>query len=196
MINVNKAEIIGLLCAEGNYYDKRTSYFEYYKDRKKYYYKKNKRCVFIQFGNFDKRLLKRFQILVQKEYNYCPPINKDRVRICKRDVIKDLLNYSNYGCLLWDVPSEIMSSEELMCGFLRGYLEGDGSVKRKIRFSSANINGLKKVKYMLDSLGIKSGFNGPYIRKNKEPQYEINIYKESWEGFFVVVRPPFKTKIL
>ena len=82
-ISSNKAEIIGFLCAEGNYYDKRISYWEYYKDRGKYYYKTNKRNVYIQFGNFHEGILKRFQKLVRLTYNYMPNINKDRIRICK-----------------------------------------------------------------------------------------------------------------
>lgn len=196
MLSQNKAEIIGLLCAEGNYYDKRTSYWEYYKDRQKYYYKKNKRSVNIQFGNFDMSLLKHFQNLLNIEYNYTPKIEEDRVRICRRDVIKDLINYSDYGCLKWHVPQDIIKNKDLSIRFLRGYFEGDGCAKNKLVYCSSNIKGLYQVQLMLKKLGILFTLQGPYFRQGKENEYFVYIRRKSWKKFLKVINPKFKTKTL
>ena len=197
MISEAKAEIIGLLCAEGNYYNKISSYWQFYKDRNKHYYMNNKRSVYIQFGNFDIRLLKKFQKLLLKEYNYSPKVEKDRVRICKRFIINNLLNYSNYGCLNWKVPFGVMYNRKIIPMFLRGYFEGDGCFcKNKIVFSSCNLRGLKQIKKLLYKLNIKSTIQGPFIRKNKKPSYFVYIKKESWKDFFRIIKPQFKSKPL
>ena len=195
MMSKYKAEIIGLLCAEGNYYDKRSSYFEYYKNKQKYYYKTKKRNVYIQFANFNLGLLDQFQNLIKLEYNYDVKIHEDRIRICKRDVINDLISYSDYGCLKWEVPSDIMNNNNLAIPFLRGYFEGDGCAN-KVRFSSSNIKGLIQVKKILDSLEITNTIQGPWMRLNREPNYELYIWKNSWNKFFEVIKPVFKTKTL
>ena len=107
-MNKNKAEIIGLLCAEGNYHNKVTRYWQYYSNRNKSYYV-NHRNMHIQFGNLNVKLLNKFHKLLQIEYSYFPKIYKDRIKICRRDIIKDLVKYSDYGTLKWHVPKEILN---------------------------------------------------------------------------------------
>ncbi|MEK6937355.1 MAG: LAGLIDADG family homing endonuclease [Nanoarchaeota archaeon] len=191
MITLEKAEIIGLLCAEGNYYDRRLSYWEHYKNCGKDYFKSNKRCVYIQFSNFNLDLLKRFQDLVFLEYAYLPNINKDRVRICKRKIIKDLLNYSNYGCLNWKIPKEIMKNKGLSPSFLRGYFEGDGCASN-FTFGSSNLKGLRQVQKVLFNLNIDNSLYGPEIRKDFEPYYKVYIKKRSCNLFLKIVKPIYK----
>ncbi len=193
MLTENKAEIIGLLCAEGNYYDRRISYLQYDKNRKKSYYRKNKRCVYIQFSNHDPRLLKRFKFLMEIKYKYSPNINKDRIRICNREVIRELISYSNYGCLNWRASSDFLNNKKLICRFLHGYFEGDGHFSnKKIVFSSSNIIGLKQVKVLLNKLDINTTLQGPFIRENKKNSYHLYIKRKSTNKFSKFVQPIFK----
>ncbi len=189
----NKAEVIGLLCAEGNYYDERSSYFQYYPERKKSYFKRNKRTVYIQFANFDEKLLKRFQHLIKKVYGYSPRLNSDRVRICRRKAITDLLKFTNYGCLNWKMPPQILKNKNLLSRFIKGYFEGDGShCKNKICFSSSNYKGLTQVKKGLEILKIKSSLYGPYQRRGKEKEYLLQLRRESWDRFLTIIKPRYK----
>ena len=167
-----KAELIGLLRGEGSYYNSCSTYLQYYPERKKTYIKRNKRTIYIQFANHDTNLLKHFKNLVKIVYSYELSLNFDRIRICKRSIIEDLLKYSKYGYLNWDVPFEILKgSEDLKIGFLRGFFDGEGTVSNTIRMFSTNKEALKKVSLLLDQLNIKNTFNGPYCKENRKPYF-------------------------
>ncbi len=195
MFSQNKAEIVGFLCAEGNYYNKFSDYLQYYPNRGKNgkHYKIHKRNIYIQFANFNQKILKRFYNLLEAEYNYSPRIYSDRIKICRRDIIRDLIKCSNYGCLKWSIPKEIKNNTNLAIRFLYGYFEGDGcSRENKIVFSSSNFNGLKQVRTLLDKLSINNTLQGPYFRKNREPEYFVYIKRDSWDRFFNIIKPNSK----
>ena len=183
------AEIIGLLCAEGSYHKYSKKYWEYYNNRDKYYFRK-RNTVYIQFANYDKKLLIQFKNLVKKAYNYEASSSWDRIRICKRNVIKDLLKYTDYGHLKWKVPKEIINNnDKVKIRFLRGYFDGDGTISNTTRIFSNNKKSLKKVGVILNSLSIKNTFNGPIIRRNREPSYYIYIRRKDQNKFLRMIKP-------
>jgi len=93
-----KAEILGLLCAEGSYYNYISNYWEYDKRRKKKYLRKNKRSEGIEFNNNDYALLNRFLKLLEKVYSYkrrVIGVEKSRKIVIKRqNVVIDILKYT------------------------------------------------------------------------------------------------------
>ena len=189
-ITPEKAEIIGLLCAEGSYQEYFNSGWEYYRNRKKYYFRNKKRSVYLQFANYDKKLLYHFKKLIMKIYSYNAPISFDRVRIFKRDVIKDLLRYTLYGHLRWNVPKEVIKGiRKVKIKFIRGYFDGDGTASNTIRIFSNNKDALKQVSSLLNSLFIETTFNGPIIRKNREPSYYIYVRRKNQKKFLDLINP-------
>jgi len=143
-----KAEIIGLLCAEGSYYNSFKDCWLYYPDRNKYYFRKNKQTVYIQFANFDLKLLNHFKELIHEIYNYNVSVCSDRIRICKRDIIKDLLKYTDYGHLKWKVPINVLKgNEDVKIKFIRGFFDGEGTTSTTVRMFSTNEIELKKYLY-------------------------------------------------
>jgi len=187
-ISEELAEIIGLLCAEGCYINTRTSYWG--KERGKMRYRKNKLQKRIEFGNIDPILLNHFKELVEKEYNYTPGIGKDRARICKGGIIDNITSYTDLGHLKWKVPESVMNGNEIIKSrFLRGFFEGDGTVSNRIRFFSTNLQGLKQITKLLDSLSIKNKLNGPALKPRRKPFYEIYIFQSERERFLNKLQP-------
>jgi len=193
-MNENQAEIVGLLCAEGNYYDKRSSGWEYHCKRRKSYWRTNKRTVYIQFCNYNIQLLKWFQYLVKEVYGFLPNKQWDRVRICRRVIIADLLQYYKPGGLNWRVSKEVMENKQLIPRFIRGYFEGDGCSSRDIRFSSINFSALQQVQYLLTQIQIDSNIQGPYISKNprRKPNYLLRVKSKHKQLFFEIIKPLYR----
>mgnify|MGYP001589606888 CR=1 FL=1 len=191
-INTEIAEIIGLLCAEGSYHNYSKKYWEYYKDRNKHYFR-NRKTVYIQFANYDKKLLAHFRGLIKRVYNYDASLSWDRIRICKRRVIKNLLNYTKYGHLKWKIPKDIINGSKIIkIRFLRGYFDGDGTAVNSMGFFSTNKKSLKKVSMILKSLSVENTFNGPIIRKDRKPSYYIYIRRKHQEKFLKMINPVSK----
>jgi hypothetical protein len=164
----DKAEIIGLLCSEGSFTKSMSRYYVYNRKRNGIYLK-NKFTKYIQFANSDYKLLVHFRNLIKREYNYSVNIEKDRIRICKRFIIKDLLKYSDYGHLKWNVPSQIFGgSVNIKISFLRGYFDGDGTSSSIARFFSTNKFGLLNVSVLLDNLQVRHTFQGPILKEGKK----------------------------
>ncbi|MEM5782533.1 MAG: hypothetical protein QXD43_05055, partial [Candidatus Aenigmatarchaeota archaeon] len=68
-----KAEILGLLCSDGNYRKYKTEFIEFDKRRNKHYKRKQIKRI-IEFANTDIKLLQRFRNLLNIVYNYKPNI--------------------------------------------------------------------------------------------------------------------------
>ena len=95
----------------------------------------------------DKGFIERFSECFEKVYglhfNY--RYNKKRNSLifnanCEI-LCKDLLNYCKYGTFEWQVPKQILESnnKKIMCNFLKGIYDSEGSVgKRCISMVSMN----------------------------------------------------------
>jgi len=165
-----KAEILGLLCAEGSHYKYTSTYKEFFKNRgiNGKYYQRTKNLELVEFTNLDNGLLQHFRNLMLQVYNYAPrPTGVKtslKIRIVKKDVIKDLVGYTDFGCTKWGVPYEIEKSENnIKSSFIRGFFDGDGCVtNHDLRIKSVNNKGIYIFAQLLISLGIKCKVFGPY----------------------------------
>lgn len=195
-ISPEKAEILALLCAEGShrgYYD---IYFEKSAKRKAVFLRERWKEI-IEFSNTDVKLLHRFVDLLSNEYDYTPKItksNKNVFRVCitKKKIIRDILNYTNLGCLKWNVPESVMKSTKVIKkAFVKGFFDGDGSVDfirnrlPRIRFSSSNKKGLCSLCSIFDEFNICYSLNGPY--KGKLPNYELLLRTKSVKRFVKLI---------
>lgn len=174
-ITPEKSEIIGLLCAEGTHFTYTSRYFEFQRKRNTSYFrvKKSER---VEFTNTDMNLLQHFRNLMNTVYNYAPkatgtynPLNL-KIRILKKGVINDILNYTDIGCTKWNIPNMILGGNDIVkIAFIRGYFYGDGSFSEKykvISFTSINENALRQVSTVLKSLGID---NHVYVHSISKP---------------------------
>ncbi|MBT4175002.1 hypothetical protein HOC80_00780 [archaeon] len=189
-ISEELAEILGFLCAEGCYVNTKSTYWQYYKNRNKKYLIKNKPQRRIEFGNTNKILLDYFKKLLEIEFDYSPNIGKDRIRICKGAIVDSIISHTDIGHLKWHVPSKVRKgSQKVKKVFIRGFFEGDGTISNRIRFFSTNLKGLEQISEMLTELKIQNKLNGPSIKVNRKPLYEIYIYQSMRETFLNKIKP-------
>lgn len=192
-ITPQKAEILGLLCAEGSHYIYISEYDEYQPKRHRSFH----RTVLkerIEFTNTNVKLLKHFQNLVNKVYNYLPKCRKIlscyKIAIIKKDVMNDILKYTDFGHLKWKVPKEVIKGNKLVkSAFVRGFFYGDGSYTHKpkrITLWSINYRSLKQISNILNEFGIKHHI---YSYKSKKPRrniiFNIAIYKKRMIDKFI-----------
>jgi len=156
-----KAEIIGLLCAEGCDFDRDQLYYEYDYRRNNTYrriYKESR----IEFSNLNKTLQNHFQHLMWIVYKYKPTLTGNgNMKIYRKNIINDLRSYTRFGSHKWNVPNSIMSSNSdiIKLYFCRGYFDGDGSVnikRKEIEADSVNGSALENVQELLRSTDISS----------------------------------------
>gem|GEM_PF-1253484 len=189
------AEVLGLLCAEGSHSIYVSEYLQYDKRRKKAY-PRRQTIESIEFTNYDTSLMTHFTKLMHDLFTYSVPVTgtkrNKKARIRKKEVMKKLLEYTDFGHKKWRVPDFIKSgNHSIKAAFLRGLFDGDGSVDFKIhgrvRLTSVNSDALKDVKTLLDDLKIVSTLNGPYFRENRQPSYYINIYKKAINRYIRII---------
>lgn len=204
-ITPEKAEILGLLCAEGNYRGYVDIYFEKSRKRRTFYLRERWKEI-IEFSNTDISLLQQFVDLLLKEYNYRPKIVKSnnnvfRVCITKNKIIRDLLSYTDFGCLKWRVPPVILNSDYLIkVAFIRGFFDGDGCIDfankkiPRIRITSSNYNGLDSISKLLDSINLRHSMNGPYLQNNRLPIFELLLKTSSVKRFASFIGSKHKNK--
>lgn len=196
-ISLEKAEVIGLLCAEGCHFICSSRYYEYDKRRNKKYLR-NHKTERIEFSNTSTPLLKHFKKLMIECYGESPDIkyrkkNLDhKIRIIKKELMKDLLLYSDYGHNKWSIHASIFNgSRKIKSAFIRGVYEGDGTTihwrgkKPYLEFHMSNILGLENMQKILSSLGIKSHI---YLSNSK-----LFIKgDEDVSKFATIIKPKFK----
>lgn len=205
MLSKEKAEILGLLCSDGNYRNYNTTYKEFDKRRNNTYTRhQNKRII--EFANTNLELLEHFRKLLNKEYNYYPNIilsNKNVFRICitKNNVIDDLIGIANFGSSKWSITDEIiLGNGVIKRAFIRGVFDGDGSVDfavkkiPRIRISSINLRSLKQINKLLQSLSIDSEILGPYKRNKREDCYELLLKTSSIMKFIKYINSKHSKK--
>ncbi len=185
-LSVGKAEILGLLCSEGTHHKYTTSYYGFFKNRGKSgkHYLRTQNIEAVEFTNLDKKLLNHFKQLMPFEYGYSPRVTgiatSLKVRLKKKFVIKDLLDYTDFGCLKWRVPEKIVKGIfDIKSAFIRGLFDGDGSVNKwNVTYTSVNRHGILSVQDLLKSIGIESKLTGPSHQKgNRKPRYDLVIPK-------------------
>lgn len=186
------AEILGLLCAEGHYSLRRYSYWGFDRGRKRYY--KNQKSEHIEFYNKDVKLLERLQKLLEKEFQYYPKVTKHgKINICRRYIIRSILNETPLGHLKWRVPESIIKSEDTIIAFIKGYFDGDGTASNRARFFSTNEIGLKQVSKLLTQLRIKHTMPKPILKEHRKPLYYIQISEKERERFLNIIKPTSKS---
>ena len=187
------AEILGLLCAEGHYSLRRYSFQGMDRGRPRYY--KNQKSEHIEFYNKDIKLLNRFQELLNKEFEYYPKITKNgKINICRRDIIRKVLDRTSLGHLKWKVPESVInSSHDIKISFIRGYFDGDGTASNRIRFFSTNEYGLKQVSQLLASLNIKHTIPKSILKEHRKPLHYIQISEKERKRFLNVIKPTSKS---
>jgi len=128
----------------------------------------NYRRIVLEFWNTYPLLLKDFVDHVKRVYNYQPWIDhkRGRVELKRVAVVNDLLKYGPYDSYDWTIPSEVINgNSDVKREWVRCFGDGEGYVskrKKEIRFKSVNPSGLKKIRFLLYTLGISSRINGPY----------------------------------
>lgn len=126
---IYKAEILGLLCFDGNYREYTCNFLQFDRRRGKAYPARQHKRI-MEFANIDFMLLRRFQNLLNKVYCYKPNItisnhNVFRVCITKNFVINDLLKYVTLGTSKWAVPGfVIQGSKNVKSSFIQGFFDG------------------------------------------------------------------------
>ena len=183
------SEILGLLCAEGSYILQFSSYWGNDKGKKRFY--KNHKSERIEFYNKDLKLLTRMQNLLLKEFNYSPKITKrNKLNICKRDIIKNILSQTILDCLSWKVPLSVKHSDKNgKISFIRGFFDGDGTASKSIRFFSINYSGLNEIFKLLKDLNFNPYFEKPQIKKKRKPLYSLRISNTEKESFINLIKP-------
>lgn len=184
------AEILGLLCAEGSHILSYTNYFEI--NRGKLRFRKNKKSERIEFYNKDKKLLFHYNQLLNKEFGYYPNVTKwGKINICKRLIITRIISYTPLGHLSWRVPEIIFDSpDEIKLLFIRGYFDGDGtSSGSSARMFSVNKEGIYQVSKLLNSLKFKHTVQGPILKINRKPGFNLQISTKEKERFLKAVDP-------
>lgn len=176
-----KAEILGLLCAEGTHYEYVSIENRFFPKRGKYYTAiQNKKRI--EFSNLNEKLLKRFQLLMKIVYGYKTKItgssDSRKIHITKNYIIADLLKYTDFGFNKWKVPRKIKnSSPKTKAAFIRGVYEGDGvRVQRRNKshylfFDMGNYGGLIGLKELLIELEIKAN-----VHKNNRNMFRLMVY--------------------
>jgi len=197
--SIEKAEILGLLCAEGYHNTSNVTSLDYDKRRKKRY-KRTKKLNIIEFTNKNESLLSYFQELMNKEYNYTVNITNTgsclRIRMNKGKIVNNLLSYTDFGSEKWGVPKIIINgSDDIKIAFIRGFYEGDGGKPDRIlqtlriRMYSKNLKGLEQIKNLLGDLNIESHI---YKESKTRKLYTLNIFGKNSLRFLNIIKPKFK----
>ncbi|MEM5793974.1 MAG: LAGLIDADG family homing endonuclease [Candidatus Aenigmatarchaeota archaeon] len=198
-LTVEKAELIGLLCADGTHYHYISIYNRFYPKRGKYYTTISPKEQ-IEFGNLNIKLLKHFQKLLKIAYNYHPKITGTpkslKIHISKKNIIKDLLQYTDFGSEKWKVPKEIKEGPfDVKAAFIRGVYEGDGVKlqtskygKPYLFFEMKNKPSLEDLKKLLQDIGINARIN-----KNSNGMTRLIVYGfENITKFKKFIKPKYK----
>lgn len=106
------------------------------------------------------------------------------LRVSSVRIADYLLNLSNYGTREWRIPSIIKdSSKKYKLEWIKAFSHDDGCTPRDrnwIRIKSMNLDGLKDIKHMLDSIKIECWITGINI----DNSWYLNIRKEKDLKYF------------
>ncbi|MBI5148512.1 hypothetical protein HZA33_02425 [Candidatus Pacearchaeota archaeon] len=143
-LSPEKAYILGVLCGDGCLV---------------------KRMVRLEIRN-DEEFIKKFVNSFKEVYGlnytyfYYPPKKTFVAQISSDIISKDLASYGKFKTKDWNIPIEIMESNdpEILGKFLRGFYDSEGCSASRcaITCSSINKGGLEQIAILLQKLGIKS----------------------------------------
>lgn len=106
------------------------------------------------------------------KYTFYKPKNTLVSQINSQIICRDLLRYGNFRTENWNVPNEIMTTdnEKIIGSFLRGFYDSEGcsSSRCSITCSSINEKGLIQIADLLKRLGIEST-----LREQKNGKYYV-----------------------
>jgi DNA-binding transcriptional regulator WhiA len=203
-LTVEKAEIIGLLCAEGSHYRYSCTYMGWARDSNKKY-RRTQLVEGVEFTNLDKKLLEHFRKLLMKVYGYAPRITgvptSLKIRIKKKAVVKDLIKFTDFGHNKWRVPKAVKNGDSsIVSAFVRGLYEGDGIKLQRpskntyfVGFNMKNIRALKQLRTLIEKFGIKTRT----WRNDTENMQKLIIYGISdIRKFKNLIKPKFKEIII
>ena len=96
------------------------------------------------------------------------------VNCSRKHVAEDFLSYGPLGIHTWRVPDAIVSSSEpVKASYVKGFADADGHMtnnlecsSRYISLDSVNDTGLRQMDSVVNSIGIKTNFFGPYKRRS------------------------------
>ncbi len=133
----------------------------------------------ICYFNTNQQLITSFRKDMKKLFGvkmYYDP-NNYVVRVKSLRIAKKLLELSKYHTRTWKIPQIIKkSSRKLKIEWIKAFSYDEGYLPRDrniIRIKSMNLNGLKDLKKVLDSIQIPAKLSGP----NCDDSYYINIKK-------------------
>jgi transcriptional regulator with XRE-family HTH domain len=192
--SLEKAEILGYLCSEGNDNDFDKRYFIFDNRRDKSYYMRSKK-EWINFSNTDKTLQNRFIYLMNFVYDYrLKPYKKGSFYIQRKEVVNDLRKYTSFGSRRWKVPKILFFNKykNHAFRFIRAYLDGDGTVTnwKRVDVSSVNFNSLPELNRLINKLKIKTRY---YIYKTIS-RISIKDIRKYYE-FISFIHPEKKEKL-
>ena len=160
-LTLSKAYILGVLCGDGCVTIKKPR---------------------VVLGVTSKEFVKKFVDAFNKHYGLTPSVTnipkekikdshvenpdhtikakQDQVRVTfyGRNLVLDIKRYGDFKTDTWRVPKEIRNSDnrEIICSFLQGLYDSEGSASSHITLSSNSLNGLRDTQKLLEELGIRS----------------------------------------
>lgn len=142
-LSLEKAYILGVLCGDGHIH-KGMIRLEIRKDEE-----------FIQeFANCLKKVYG-----LEFRYKYYGKRDSFVLYASPEYICNDLLRYGKFGVYKWRVPKEILncSKEEIICRFLRGIFDSEGSAgKYLVSMTSINKGGIDDVSLLLEKIGVEN----------------------------------------
>ena len=158
--------IVGVLCSDGYiWWDKKGGHYAFVlesKDREFVEIFRNNLSIFF---NKKLKIYERLRKYKNRDYKTYILIIYGKKQISK---FLDSFHIKKAGTYNWSVPIFAFKNQRFRRGFLRGFFDGEGTVRirirkkkgktRSVRVSSVNKKGLYEVKKLLELEGIKSMF--------------------------------------
>jgi len=159
-LTISRAYLLGVMCGDG-------CVFSGIENKGKWFFK----SYIVHLSVKDRDFLDEFIKHFINVYGFSPKIYyRDRknkkwsniwvARVKRKLVYEDLARY-NFGGNKWKVPNEVINSkEEIVCSFLKGFYDSEGSFIIGSRGASLSIystskKGIEEVKRLTEGIGIK-----------------------------------------
>jgi len=160
-LTLEKAYILGVLCGDGciTFNKPRVILSSISKE----FVKEFVRVVKCHYGlNNTVRIItkEKIKISVVKNPPHIIKAKKDQVEVTfyGRNLVEDLKKYGNFKTDTWEIPKQIVNSKnkKIICFFLKGLYDSEGSAKYHVTLSSNSLCGLRDVQNLLLKLGIQN----------------------------------------
>lgn len=166
ILTPEKAYILGVLCGDG-YIDKRRIFLEIRKDEE--FIKEFSNCMEKVYG-------------LKYKYVYKVKRNTFLFNISAMVIAKDLLRYGDFKTFSWNVPEDVLHSEnkEVIAYYLRGMFDSEGSINTYyITLTSCSYNGLIGMSQLLAKLGIENKIKkGRYSKLSISRKRNLKLFRD------------------